>query len=419
MSKTKSPFAPVSALIFDMDGTLYHSTALNNRYDQSMYGFLAMQKGISFQAAKQLFLKTYCELNQKMRRLPSKLFTLKHLGVSDIVWAKKHGAQVAPNKYIKKDRKLRKALLELREYYKLAVVTNNHAKNTRVTLDALGVTDLFDRVVSLTDTKIYKPSPKLYADMAAALRVAPNACLSIGDRYDLDLGPAAEIGMQTLLVQQMQDVYSLPKYLKPILATKYTPKNTAQAKAAIVSASKALLAKQLVILPTDTVYGLAAVLDSEAVAWIYRAKGRMDNNPLPILLSSAQQAKKYAEVSPLAQSLMKKYWPGGVTFVLPVKRGTAWGKITRGGKTVALRVPDQAWTREVIKKAGGAIVATSANPSFTPAPRFLAKINKKILAFSNVLLDAGTCIQGIHSTIVKVSNRKVEVLRQGGVHLEL
>ncbi|MCK5241805.1 threonylcarbamoyl-AMP synthase [bacterium] len=419
MTKRKSPFFPVRALIFDMDGTLYRSNALNRHYAQSMYDFLAAQKGISSQAAKQLFLKTYCHLNQKLRRLPSKLFTLKYLGVSDTEWSKKHGARVAPEKYIKTDQRLRKALRCLRESFRMAVVTNNHAKNMQVTLDALGVADLFDKVLSLTDTKIYKPSSKLYTNMASALQVEPEMCLSIGDRYDLDLAPAAEIGMQTVLVQKMQDIYVLPEYLRPQPAAKYSPKTSAQAQEAITAASRSLKARQLVVLPTDTVYGIASVLDSEAITWIYRAKGRVDTNPLPVLLSSTQQAEKYAEVSPTALALMKKYWPGGLTIVLPVRRGTAWGKITRSGKTIALRVPDHIWSREVIKKAGGAVAATSANCSGEPPPRVSAKINKKILAFSNILLDAGTCKQGIHSTIVKVSGRKMDVLRQGGVNLEL
>ena len=188
-----------------------------------------------------------------------------------------------------------------------------------------------------------------------------------------------------------------------------------QVRRAIISATVALKAGRLVILPTDTVYGLAARPEAVAIQWIYRAKGRQENNPLVLLISDIQEAAKYAKVTPRAKAVMLKYWPGALTLVLPVKPGTSWGRLTRGGRSIALRIPDHDLTRRIIREAGGALVMTSANRTGCPAPVSALNIDKKILGFSEMIVDAGKTRIRIHSTIVKLSGQKLKVLRQGSI----
>ncbi|MCD4813281.1 threonylcarbamoyl-AMP synthase [bacterium] len=415
--KTKSPFPPLRALIFDMDGTLYRSSELNRRYDESMVRFLSRERNLTYSEAKYLFEKTYCMLIRKLGRMPSKLFTLTQLGACDRKWARLHGAKVLPGEILKFDPRLRRVLHKLRESFQLAIVTNNHAKNMHATLGALGIDDCFDYVASLTDSGIYKPSSKLYAIAAKAMSVDYAFCLSIGDRFDLDLAPAADIGMHTLLVDKMENIYQLSEILHNATAEKISIKHPKLAGPAINQAAAQLKKGRLVVIPTDTVYGLAAVPERTAVERIFRAKGRSKNSPIPILLSHHRQAEKIAKVSKTAKKLMQLHWPGGLTIVLPVKKGSKMGVLAGGGRTVALRVPDHWVARQVIAKAGGALAVTSANRSGEPAPVVARHIHKKIVAFSTVLLDAGMCKQKKHSTIVRVSNRKVVILRQGSIVL--
>jgi L-threonylcarbamoyladenylate synthase len=171
----------------------------------------------------------------------------------------------------------------------------------------------------------------------------------------------------------------------------------------------------LAILPTDTVYGLASLPEAEAVRWIYRAKGRAPENPLVLLLSDPGEAEKYAVVSARARGLMQRHWPGGLTLVLPVRPGTSWGRVTRGGRSVALRVPDHAWMRQVIRSCGGALAVTSANRSGAPAPTTARALDSALLAFAHLLVDLGTCPVKVPSTVARVAGSRLQILRQGAV----
>jgi len=416
-SVPKSLFPPLCALIFDMDGTLYRSHKLNQRYDQSLYDFLAKKKGLSRCQAEVLFKQTYCRLEKRFKRLPSKLYTLTQLGISDYEWATEHGARVCPESVLHPNQRLKNVLMNLREKFRLALLTNNHYQNTRATLKALDIADLFDQILTLSDSRLFKPSTRLYKKMAKYLRVEPEKCLSIGDRYDLDLAPAAAVGMQTLLVQKMQDIYQLPKVLQPAQAHYLMWETLMQKRLAIRTTVKVLKQGKLAIIPTDTVYGLAAIPEEIAVSWIYRAKGRHECNPLALLLADRAEVQKYVQVSARAQAIMNTYWPGAVTLVLPTKKGTPWGRITRGGHTLAVRIPDHDLARQIIRQAGGALATTSANYSGQASPASVEAIDKRVLAFAEVLINSGETKIKQHSTVVKVTGRKVEVLRQGSVKL--
>lgn len=203
----------------------------------------------------------------------------------------------------------------------------------------------------------------------------------------------------------------------PAQTRRFLCRTTKQARRAVISAADALKAGRLVILPTDTVYGLSARPEAGAIQLIYRAKGRQENNPLVLLVADIQAAAKYAGVTPRAEAVMLKYWPGALTLVLPVKPGTPWGRVTRGGRSIALRIPNHDLTRRIIREAGGALVMTSANRTGCPAPASASTIDKKILAFSEIVVDAGKTRTRIHSTIVKLSGHKLKVLRQGSIKI--
>jgi tRNA threonylcarbamoyl adenosine modification protein (Sua5/YciO/YrdC/YwlC family) len=405
----------VRALIFDLDGTLYRNPRLDRLYEESAFTLLAERRRIPLAAARRLFAERYRALALELGRQPSKLYTLSLLGISDKVWAASHG-RLPVEKILRPDRRLRAVLAKLARTFRLGIVTNNHRANTLATLRVLGIQDLFDEILTLSESRRFKPAPELYTQMAARLGVTPADCLSLGDRYDLDLAPAASVGMPTLLVRRMADVYALPEVLAPKLAERIRVRGGGTA-AAVTAAACALRAGRLAVVPTDTVYGLAAAPDPQAVRWLFRAKGRLETNPLVLLIADPAAASRFVRVPARARELMARHWPGALTLVLPVKPGTPWGRITRGGGFLGLRVPDQPLLRTILRAAGGAAVTTSANPSGQPAPATAGRIEPSILAFAQVLIDAGPAPIGRPSTVVKISGRRQQVLRVGSLKI--
>ena len=176
---------------------------------------------------------------------------------------------------------------------------------------------------------------------------------------------------------------------------------------------------KLVAIPTETVYGLGANgLDEEAVAKIFIAKGRPQDNPLILHIADAADMEKFCHSIPdVAYALAEKFWPGPLTMVLPAKDNVP--KRTTGGlSTVAVRCPDNAVTREIIRLSGVPIAAPSANisgkPSTTTAQHVLHDHDGRIAA----IVDGGPCRVGVESTIVDLTGDKPRLLRPGGITLE-
>jgi L-threonylcarbamoyladenylate synthase len=409
---------PLRALIFDMDGTLYQSAALDRRYAQSLYTMVATSKKIPLPEARRLFQERHEALARRLGTRPSKLFTLQAMGISDERWAQEAGSCIHPADVLKRDPRLRRLLLALRRNFRLAVVTNNHRENTEETLDCLGITDCFDEIGTLSESRRFKPSPQLYRDMARRLGVDPAECLSIGDRVHLDLEPAAAVGMQTFWVRRAADLYRLPRVVRPAGAVRRAALRRMQWPAVVREAARVLKAGRLAVVPTDTVYGLAAMPAPEAVRWIYRAKGRDEGKPLVLLLADAAAASRVAKVSSRARALMKQHWPGGLTLVLPVKPRTPWGRITRGDKSVAVRVPDHELLRAIIRRCGGVLATTSANVSGEPARASAAGLDTRLAAFVHLLIDAGPSRVKVPSTVARVQGARVEILRPGAVQIK-
>ena len=172
----------------------------------------------------------------------------------------------------------------------------------------------------------------------------------------------------------------------------------------------------LVAIPTETVYGLGANgLDEAAVASIFAAKGRPQDNPLILHVAEPKEMEKFCHSIPeCAYALADKFWPGPLTMVLPA-RDVVPKRTTAGLSTVAVRCPDNDATRAIIRLSGVPIAAPSANlsgkPSTTTAEHVLHDHDGKI----DAIVDGGPCRVGVESTIVDLTEERPRLLRPGGI----
>lgn len=174
----------------------------------------------------------------------------------------------------------------------------------------------------------------------------------------------------------------------------------------------------LVAIPTETVYGLGAnALDEEAVAKIFLAKGRPQDNPLIIHISCANEMNRYChDIPESAWLLAEHFWPGSLTMVLPVKDCIP-KSTTAGLDTVAVRCPKTAVTRALIAQAGVPIAAPSANISGKPSTTTAAHVLHDYGTEGKIdaIIDGGPCEVGVESTIVDLTGARPRLLRPGGV----
>ena len=174
--------------------------------------------------------------------------------------------------------------------------------------------------------------------------------------------------------------------------------------------------EELVAIPTETVYGLGANgLSEAAVAKIFQAEGRPQDNPLILHISAPEEMEQFCHHIPqAAYDLAKAFWPGPLTMVLPA-RSCVPKRTTGGLSTVAVRCPDSGVTRDIIRLAGVPIAAPSANisgkPSTTTAQHVLHDHDGKIAA----VVDGGPCRVGVESTIVDLTEDRPRLLRPGGI----
>lgn len=170
---------------------------------------------------------------------------------------------------------------------------------------------------------------------------------------------------------------------------------------------------EVVAIPTETVYGLAADASNDAaLRQIYTIKQRPADNPLIVHIADVNQVNDWAaEFSPLAQKLAQVFWPGPFTLVLPAKPHVS--HILRGNHpTVALRVPDHTLTLQLLQQSGLALAAPSANKFTQLSPTKAAHVTAG-LGDAVAVLDGGACEVGIESTIVAVQGESWQLLRLG------
>ncbi len=195
-----------------------------------------------------------------------------------------------------------------------------------------------------------------------------------------------------------------------------TPPTTA----AIRQAVTALAEGRLVAFPTETVYGLGAdACNDQAVAAIFKAKGRPRFNPLIVHVSEHQPLEELVVLDPLSEALVQHFWPGPLTLVLKRRKGTAVSLLASAGlDTLALRCPAHPVAQALLKASGLCLAAPSANPSGAISPTTAAHVAEGLGEQVAMILDGGRCTLGLESTIVQISEGKAFLLRPGAVPRE-
>lgn len=184
--------------------------------------------------------------------------------------------------------------------------------------------------------------------------------------------------------------------------------------AALDRAADMLRRGDLVAIPTETVYGLAAdALDEEAVHGIFRAKGRPASNPLIVHVADVAMARSLAARWPeAAERITAALWPGPVTVVVP-KAAAIPAIVTAGGPTVALRCPAHPLTRRLIERSRIPLAAPSANRSEQVSPTTAHHVLESLGAKVSLILDGGPCDRGIESTVIDCTVAPPRILRPG------
>lgn len=189
----------------------------------------------------------------------------------------------------------------------------------------------------------------------------------------------------------------------------------------IKDAANAIKAGKLVLFPTETVYGIGAnALDENAVSRIFEAKGRAGDNPLIVHICSLDMLKrliKEKELNSMEKKLIDNFWPGPLTIIFNKDKCIPYN-VTAGLETVGIRFPSNKIAQELIRESNCPIAAPSANvsgkPSGTKIEDIIAELDGKV----EYVLDTGMTDIGVESTVIRVINNKVHILRPGKVTKE-
>jgi L-threonylcarbamoyladenylate synthase len=186
--------------------------------------------------------------------------------------------------------------------------------------------------------------------------------------------------------------------------------------ASLGAARDALASGGLVVVPTDTVYGLAArPMDSDAVRAVYRAKGRPEGMHLPVLASDLDQVRALGvSFGPLVDELAGRWWPGPLTLAFGFDPESARPEWLAGRDEVAVRIPDHAFLRSLLAQTG-VLVVTSANPHGSPTPRTAEEVADGSLGPSVAVVVDGGRLTEVPSTLVNVAGSGAVVEREGAI----
>jgi phosphoglycolate phosphatase/putative hydrolase of the HAD superfamily len=202
------------ALLFDMDGTLYsHDEYMRSQIDLPIMR-LAKARGKTFEQMSEeiaLFREKWAADHNGQSISLGNIFLSFGISIEENIRWREELCQ--PEKYLVEDKTLRLALLALASRFSLAAVTNNPVSVAVRTFSALGVQDIFENIVGLDTCKASKPNREIFYKAARLCGVSPELCVSIGDRYDIDIALPLELGMGGILVDGVEDVYKLPEIL--------------------------------------------------------------------------------------------------------------------------------------------------------------------------------------------------------------
>ncbi len=182
--------------------------------------------------------------------------------------------------------------------------------------------------------------------------------------------------------------------------------------------SERLRKGEIIIYPTDTVYGVGGVLKEDTLKRIYKVKTRSFSSPLIALISSLDKINEIAIINDenreKVEKLMNKFWPGGLTIILR-KKDKVPAIMVSNGDTVGVRMPDLKQALEIIDSAGGILATTSANISGEATPSSFDELSPIIMERVDIIVDGGKCPIGTASTIIDMSKSKIKILREGSI----
>ncbi len=188
----------------------------------------------------------------------------------------------------------------------------------------------------------------------------------------------------------------------------------------VEAAAKIVKKGGIVALPTDTVYGLACdPSNRDATDLLFEVKGR-EAKPVPILCSDAGAAGRLVSFGIVASALARRYWPGALTIVAPMKKDALMiiaPMIHQDTGWLGVRVPDNRFAASLAKAVGGYVTGTSANLSGHPSCRTPAEVAEAVGGSIDAIVDGGY-LGGLESTVVRVVGETVEVLRRGSIAIE-
>jgi L-threonylcarbamoyladenylate synthase len=187
----------------------------------------------------------------------------------------------------------------------------------------------------------------------------------------------------------------------------------------LAEAAEILKAGGLAVLPTDTVYGLAARLDSpDSIERVFAVKGRAVGKGLIAMIADERDlAGLAAEFSSAAGAMAAHFWPGPLTLVLPANENIPTKALVRG--KIGVRLPDHNMLRELIRAVGGPLATTSANLSGRPSPVDAESCREELGGRVDLIVDAGPCSLGVESTVVDIKiDALPEIVREGAISVD-
>ncbi len=172
----------------------------------------------------------------------------------------------------------------------------------------------------------------------------------------------------------------------------------------------------VIVFPTETVYGLGAdALNPAAVEKVFQLKGRNPDSPIPIIVADQAMLQGLVErISPVARTLMERFWPGPLTLVLPAAPGTP-KQLLNGTGGVGVRISSEAIATQLARQLGRPLTATSANPSGQQAASTIEQAQSYFAGEIEIFLDGGKLPSKIGSSVVEVIDGCIKIIRQGEI----
>ena len=178
----------------------------------------------------------------------------------------------------------------------------------------------------------------------------------------------------------------------------------------------ALRRGEVIVFPTETLYGLGAnALDFKAVDKIFQLKGRDSDQPISALVADREMLDSLvAEVSPLAEKLIARFWPGPLTIVFPARRNIP-GPLMNSTGGVGVRISSQPIATELVRRLGRPLTATSANPTGKPAARTVEEAISYFAGAVEIFVDGGGLTSKTGSTVIEICGKEIKIIREGEI----